>query len=867
MTLQSTPVPGTNARKGRQFIPYANQITSYSIQMAAQSITNWKQAIDSARSVLVPRRIELYKLYDIIKLDGHLESVMDKREMGITNKKVLFSPTGDTAGIDELVRDKILESPWFFDFQKYSAQAVPFGHSLIELEPDFKNGEIIAQTVLINRPNVRPEYNFVCKTPYDLENGIYYADMFRDGVQHFADPIQSPYLVSVGGRKEYGKLMTAAQYVIYKRGGFGDWAQFAELFGMPFRVGKYNAYNDDQRKKLEQGLSNMGGAGYAVIPEGASLEFHDNNHTGSSDIYKYLIEACNAEMSKIFLGQTMTTENGSSHSQSKVHKDVEEEINLNDMIRQEYILNSQFKKKMIAISGFTALEKGRFHFEKTIQIPLEKRILIDMQLAQVIPMSEEYFYDTYGVDVIAPGQIPIIVPQTTPPADEVPGNGTPTDKADIKKKRLNTRGVKLYAQNNNCCSIDYTKLSASYSEDDLSPEELELLNAIYNNEDVSYSSPIFQKNVNRLRTGLMNGLGNNAAIYASADNIAATMMEININRFGFNKSIDMIYQLNQALDLKETFPQFKKKAAQILGDYNQSYLETEYNFAIATAQNAAAYNRQKAQAKDFPYLKYVTAGDSRVRPAHAALDGRIFDLNDKSWSGIYPPNGWNCRCEMIYVNDATVTPTSGEEAKQLLGDEWDKMQKAGFAVNRGEINEVFDLNKTYLKQLPGSPDINQVGYKDAKLSKWTDMTGLKSMPVNNDVTKKTLLDEFDKNKTLVKVGNDSRAVNLFQDYANRKIAITRKNLANHIGSAYEAEKRSAFYHNISDVLANPDEVYFFLLADKQPTYRYLKFYEDFILVVNVGLFDDIETMELKTWYVSNSGDDVRVGALIKNKKS
>ena len=32
----------------------------------------------------------------------------------------------------------------------------------------------------------------------------------------------------------------AAPYAIYKRGGFGDWSQWIELFGMPQRIGKYN---------------------------------------------------------------------------------------------------------------------------------------------------------------------------------------------------------------------------------------------------------------------------------------------------------------------------------------------------------------------------------------------------------------------------------------------------------------------------------------------------------------------------------------------------------------------------------------------------------------------------------------------------
>lgn len=63
-------------------------------------------------------------------------------------------------------------------------------------------------------------------------------------------------------------------------------------------------------------------------------------------------------------------------------------------------------------------------------------------------------------------------------------------------------------------------------------------------------------------------------------------------------------------------------------------------------QSAFMAGRAKAQqeADAFPYLMYVAVMDSRTRPSHAALNGKIWRKDHPVWSVISPPNGFNCRC-------------------------------------------------------------------------------------------------------------------------------------------------------------------------------------------------------------------------------
>lgn len=49
--------------------------------------------------------------------------------------------------------------------------------------------------------------------------------------------------------------------------------------------------------------------------------------------------------------------------------------------------------------------------------------------------------------------------------------------------------------------------------------------------------------------------------------------------------------------------------------------------------------------------KYVTVGDDRVRPNHAAIDGVTLPKDDPFWEENRPPNGWACRCQAIPIYD------------------------------------------------------------------------------------------------------------------------------------------------------------------------------------------------------------------------
>jgi hypothetical protein len=45
-----------------------------------------------------------------------------------------------------------------------------------------------------------------------------------------------------------------------------------------------------------------------------------------------------------------------------------------------------------------------------------------------------------------------------------------------------------------------------------------------------------------------------------------------------------------------------------------------------------------------PYWQYSAVNDSRTRPTHAALHGKVYPADSAFWDTFYPPNGFRCRC-------------------------------------------------------------------------------------------------------------------------------------------------------------------------------------------------------------------------------
>lgn len=143
---------------------------------------------------------------------------------------------------------------------------------------------------------------------------------------------------------------------------------------------------------------------------------------------------------------------------------------------------------------------------------------------------------------------------------------------------------------------------------------------------------------------------------------------------------------------RKPFEKFLNDVRKLDEKYNANYLHSEYNFVAASATMAAKWE-QFAEDGDRYYLQYRTAHDDKVRPEHAALDGVTLPMSDTFWETYYPPNGWNCRCDVVQVRKQKYPATDHKEA----------MERGEEAMN-GEKYNIFRFNSG--KQGKAMPDYN-----------------------------------------------------------------------------------------------------------------------------------------------------------------
>lgn len=368
-------------------------ITSINVRMpnrSTQNIESWRSAIRSFENLTNPTRVGLYDLYDDIELDGHVKGTWDKRSEALTNKRLLFKRDGDE---DEEIT-KLLNSPDVRLFVKELHKAIAYGFTLIQVNNIWYDEDEERYRVswdLIPRKHVHPEPGFEC---ISKEQSMATKDFL-----YLEKPL-SDYMVWAGDPKDKGILAAVAQYVIYKRGGFGDWAQFSEMFGMPFRELSYDDYDQATRVKLEQAMENWGAASYIIKPKGAELTLHDTGgSTSSADVYDMLISKCDAAISKIILGNTLTTEQGGIGSQAlgEVHKEAEGEKNASDQLFILSVLNTRFRA-VLKRFGFN-LAGGEIMYEglETDWNKLQTKWNVVKEIADKVPVDDDFIYEEFDI--------------------------------------------------------------------------------------------------------------------------------------------------------------------------------------------------------------------------------------------------------------------------------------------------------------------------------------------------------------------------------------------------------------------------------------------------------------------------------------
>lgn len=275
----------------------------------------------------VLRQMELFE--EMEEKDPHLFSQLQTRKNAVAGLDFELIPFGDDdrdKEIADFIQEQLNGIEGFEDIETDLLDAIGKGFAVSEIMWGYDEGHVVVREI-----KARHQKRFFWDS---------LDDSFRVRTKDEPEGVWLPenkfivhkYKARSGHTSRAGILRVVAWMYLFKNYDLKDWVSFAEVYGLPLRLGKYQpGASEADKLALMQALIQIGADAAGIIPDGTTIDFITTEKTSSSDLYERLARYCDEQISKAILGQTLTSDSGGgSYAQSKTHNDVRHDLTVAD---------------------------------------------------------------------------------------------------------------------------------------------------------------------------------------------------------------------------------------------------------------------------------------------------------------------------------------------------------------------------------------------------------------------------------------------------------------------------------------------------------------------------------------------------------
>lgn len=305
------------------------QVTDKYSEYPSNGLTPVKlaQILQEADAGDVLRQMELFE--EMEEKDPHLFSQLQTRKNAVTGLDFEIIPFSDDPRdkeIADFIEEQINGIESFEDVETDLLDAIGKGFAVSEIMWGYDDGHIVVKEIK-SRHQKRffwdsIDDSFKVRTKDAPEGVLLPGNKF----------IVHKYKARSGHTSRAGILRVVSWMYLFKNYDLKDWVSFAEVYGLPLRLGKYApGASEADKLALMQALIQIGADAAGIIPDGTTIDFINTEKTSSSDLYERLARYCDEQISKAVLGQTLTSDSGGgSYAQSKTHNDVRHDLTVAD---------------------------------------------------------------------------------------------------------------------------------------------------------------------------------------------------------------------------------------------------------------------------------------------------------------------------------------------------------------------------------------------------------------------------------------------------------------------------------------------------------------------------------------------------------
>lgn len=240
-----------------------------------------------------------------------------------------------------------------------------------------------------------------------------------------------------------------------------DWAAFAEVYGVPLRVGRYHAAaSADDKRALLRAVRDIASDAAAIIPSGMELEFHAVSGNHGEAVFGGLLGYMDRQISKLIVGQTMTADDGASLGQAKIHNEVRIDILRADCRQLQATINADL------VRWFVAMNFGPQKIYPTVEFPVsepEDITALAGALKSIVPLglkvSRRQVLEKFGLSEPVDAEDVLTPPAAPEPPEDDPPKPAPKARRDLA-------GLSAHGQGCRCPSCRLAGLAADPADRD-----------------------------------------------------------------------------------------------------------------------------------------------------------------------------------------------------------------------------------------------------------------------------------------------------------------------------------------------------------------------------------------------------------------
>lgn len=349
---------------------------------------------------------------DMEERDGHIFSEMSKRKQAVNGLPWGVRPAKNATTQEKKIAEDIFE--WLDDIEDFemflqeALDAIGHGYSGQEIKwhrmgnlwlpKSFKH--VLAR-------------NFM--TPYNQPDELRLNDGSPEGAEFWPFGwFIHKHRAKSGYISRTGLFRVLSWPFLFKNYGVRDVMEFLETYGLPSKIGKYQAgATAEEKMTLLRAVMSIGRNAGGIIPHGMAIDFEAATD-GDTDNHMGLIKWCEQTQSKIIVGGTLLSQADgatSTNAQSKTHENQFDVINKSDAKQLARSINDSLVTSMMQLNypNITSDRYPKFWFDTSDTEDLEsfsKSLGELVDTGMKIPLA--WAHERAGIPTPADDQEPIL---------------------------------------------------------------------------------------------------------------------------------------------------------------------------------------------------------------------------------------------------------------------------------------------------------------------------------------------------------------------------------------------------------------------------------------------------------------------------